>query len=45
MDQAQNPVKKANEMRRRVKEGRDVTLNNALEEEKNVDSQHVEQCE
>jgi hypothetical protein len=42
MDQAQNPVKKANEMRRGIKEGRDVTLNHALEEEKNIGSQHLE---
>ncbi|CRG87099.1 Sugar transporter STL1 [Talaromyces islandicus] len=45
MDRAHNPVKKANEMRRRIKEGRDVTLNNALEGEKNVGSEHVEKWE
>lgn len=43
MDKTTTPVKKANEMRRNIKEGRQVTLRAALVNEKDVEmTAHVE---
>jgi len=36
MDQTLNPVKKANDMRRNMKQGQDVALSHGLGEQKNV---------
>lgn len=38
MDQTQSPVKKANEMRRNIKQGQNATLSHGLDEEKNVEN-------
>lgn len=38
MDQTQSPVEKANEMRRNIKQGQNVTFSHGLDENKNVEN-------